>query len=98
MKSKRIIINKFDDINNNYLKITDENNKSYYLEIENGSINCKIITFQGKEVGLQYLETGDFIKIKGNCEKDNLFIIKKIYINTKYDFESESSDDLDFFD
>ena len=49
------------------------------------------------EVGVKYLEIGDIIKIYGNKINFNKFIIKKIFIKTKYRFDSDSSDDYNFY-
>jgi hypothetical protein len=74
----------FDDEN---LILETENGK-FYSPIIKGSIQCNIETFEKKIVPLSYLEKGDLIKIK---IKNN--IILKIYINTKFEVISESSEE-----
>lgn len=94
---KNIIINSF-IFEKNYLNINVKNdNNKYILDIVNGSVDANIKTYDNVNVGLKYLEEGDLIKIKGiNLEK-NKIIIKKIYIKTKYIFNSESSEDLELY-
>ena len=94
---KNIIINSF-IFEKNYLNINVKNdNNKYILNIVNGSVDADIKTYDNINVGLKYLEEGDLIKIKGiNLEK-NKIIIKKIYIKTKYIFNSESSEDLELY-
>jgi hypothetical protein len=65
----------------------DENTK-YFSEITKGSVKCEILNELNKIVPLSYLDDGDLIKMK---VKDN--IIKKIYINSKYQFMSDSSEE-----
>ena len=84
------------DLEDNKFKITNKEEK-YYLEINNGSVDVIVKNNEGDEVGFKYLEIGDKIKIKGYKNKENKIIIKKIYINTKYLFNSESSDDLELY-
>ena len=74
----------FDDEN---LILETENGK-FYSPIIKGSIQCNIETFEKKIVPLSYLEKGDLIKIK---IKNN--IILKIFINTKFEVISESSEE-----
>lgn len=94
---KNIIINSF-IFEKNYLNIDVKNdNNKYILNIVNGSVDANIKTYDNVNVGLRYLEKGDLIKIKGiNLEK-NKIIITKIYIKTKYIFNSESSEDLELY-
>ena len=93
--SEKIIIKKFEK--NNEFLIVNSDNDIYMMEIKNGTIDTKIKNCQGDEVGINYLETGDIVKVKGVKTKLNKFIIKKIYIKTKYVFCSESSEDFDLF-
>ena len=100
MKTKNIKIKEFTIDLPNYMIINDINNNKYYIEIKNGSVQVDIKTDQKVIVGLNYLEENDIIKIKyyENYENNkNNLIIKKIYIRTKYNFNSESSDDLEFY-
>jgi hypothetical protein len=93
-KNIKIISFSFTD---KYLKInTEDNDLNYIININNGSIDADIKTFDKKIVGLKYLEEGDDIKIKGIIN-ENKIIIKKVYIHTKYTFDSESSEDLDLY-
>jgi|TARA_Y100000991_G_scaffold215694_1_gene207510 hypothetical protein len=92
---KKIIIESFENIKN-YL-IIKYKNKPYYLPIKNGSVDIIVKNSDGEEVGLKYLEIGDNIKFKAFQDNENKIIIKKIYISTKYRFNSESSEDLDLF-
>jgi hypothetical protein len=93
--SDKIIIKKFQQ-KDNFL-IVNSDNILYMLEVENGTINTKIKNCQGDLVGINYLEEGDIVKVKGNKYKLNKFIIKKIYIKTKYIFNSESSEEYDLY-
>ena len=96
MKSKKITIKSF-NIKDNYFIITDKYNNEYYLKIIDGSIETEIMNTDNENVGIKYLEENDIIKIYGSNLKSNKFIIKKIYIKTKYQFNSESSDDFDIY-
>ena len=96
MKSKRVLIKSF-DIENNFFIINDKNEEKYFLEIKDGSVNVDVETEEGINVGIKYLEPGDSVKLYGNKINFNKFIIKKIYIKTKYKFDSESSDDFSFY-
>lgn len=93
--SDKIIIKKFQQ-KDNFL-IVNSDNILYMLEVKNGTINTKIKNCQGDLVGINYLEEGDIVKVKGNKCKLNKFIIKKIYIKTKYIFNSESSEEYDLY-
>ena len=96
IKKKNIIIESF-KLNDNHLVLkSDENKVEYMLNIKNGSVDAKIKNCQGDDVGLKYLEKGDLIKIKGYKNSDK-FILKKIYIKTKYLFNSESSEDFEIY-
>lgn len=94
--SKNIIIKSFTH-NNDDLILSNENNIKYLLKVKEGTINVIIKNCQGKEVGIKYLDEGDLIKIKGYKIDKNKIIIKKIYIKTKYLFNSESSDDFELY-
>ena len=94
--STYIKINNF-NITDNIMVLNEEEGKKYFLNIKRGSIDALIKTDEGEEVGLKYLELGDRVKIKGVENEDNKIIIKKIYIKTKYLFNTESSEDLDFY-
>ena len=86
----KIIIKKFNYLDD-YYEIVDNYDKKYYLEIKNGSIECKILTNTKKDVGFQYLDINDLIKIY-YLEVNNKKIIKKIIINEKYDLIIDSDD------
>ena len=79
------------------LILNNENNIKYLLKIKDGTIKVIIKNCQGEEVGINYLEEGDVVKIKGYKIDKNKIIIKKIYIKTKYIFNSESSDDFELY-
>jgi hypothetical protein len=81
-KIKSIIL----DENNMFIEF--ESGDKYYSEIVKGSVKCEIFNEQNKIVPLFYLEEGDLIKMKISENK-----IKKIYINSKYQFMSDSSED-----
>jgi hypothetical protein len=94
--STYIKINNF-NITDNIMVLNEEEGKKYFLNVKRGSIDALIKTDEGEEVGLKYLELGDRVKIKGVENEDNKIIIKKIYIKTKYLFNTESSEDLEFY-
>ena len=75
-------------INDNTLNlITDKG--SYFIDIIKGSINCDIISIDTKKIlPLSYLEIDDLIILKLLKNK-----IKKIYINLKYSFYTDSEDE-----
>lgn len=77
------------------LIIISKKNVEYHLECQEGSVLTPIQTCEGKLVGINYLCLGDIIKIKYFNLNSNKIIIKKIYIKTKYNFDSESSEDSD---
>jgi len=81
-KIKSIIL----DENNMFIEF--ESGDKYSTEIIKGSIQCTIFNEKNKIIPLYYLENGDLIKIKILENK-----IKKIYINSKYQFMSDSTDD-----
>lgn len=81
-KIKSIIL----DENNMFIEF--DSGDKYYSKIIKGSITCKILNEKNKIVPLFYLDEGDLIKIKILKNK-----IKKIYINSKYKFISDSSDE-----
>jgi|UniRef100_A0A6C0ISZ6 hypothetical protein len=96
--SKYITIKSFKFINNQLILNTyNEDANEYIIYIKNGSIDALIKSCQGDEVGLKYLDEGDVVKIKGVNIENNKINIRKIYIKTKYIFNSESSDDLDYY-
>jgi len=76
----------------NKMFIEFETNEIYYSEIIKGSVTCDIFNEQNKIVPLHYLDNGDLIKIKILENK-----IKKIYINSKYQFISDSDSPEDCF-
>lgn len=96
MNKKNIKIKSFTIENNNQLIILDNDNVKNYLICEKGNVITKILTCENTQVGINYLDIGDNIKIKYDNSNSNKIIIKKIYIKTKYDFNTESSDDIEF--
>ena len=96
--SKYIKIKSFNFINNHLVLDTEnKDDTEYIIYIKNGSIDALIKSCQGDEVGLKYLDEGDVVKIKGVKIENNKINIRKIYIKTKYIFNSESSEDLDYY-
>jgi hypothetical protein len=94
--SKNITIKSF-SCDDNFVKLNVDNDKNEYIIIvKDGTVNADIVNSNKQMVGLRYLEDGDLVKIKG-IKKSDKIIIKKIYIETKYNFDSESSEDLDFY-
>lgn len=94
--SKNIIIKSF-SCDDKYVKINVDNDENNYLmKIRDGTVKADIVNSNKQMVGLRYLEDGDMVKIKG-IKNSNKIIIKKIYIETKYNFDSESSEDLDLY-
>jgi hypothetical protein len=81
-KIKSIIL----DENNMFIEF--ETGEKYYSEIIKGSVQCKILNERNKTIPLYYLENGDLIKIKILKNR-----IKKIYLNSKYHFVSDSTDE-----
>lgn len=75
-------------LDENKMNIEFESGDKYYSKIIKGSVTCKILNEKNKIVPLFYLEEGDLIKIKLLENK-----IKKIYINSKYKFISDSSEE-----
>ena len=73
-----------------------ENNKliietykgDYYSDIIKGSVTFKIVNLDNKILPLSYLENEDLVQLK---VKENKII--KIFINLKYEFVSDSSED-----
>lgn len=63
-----------------------ESGDTYFSDIIKGSVSCEIFNDLNKIVPLSYLDEGDLIKLKVLENK-----IKNIYINSKYQFMSDSS-------
>ena len=80
-------------IDENKMFIEFETGQQYYSDIIKGSVQCEIFNEQNKTVPLFNLEEGDLIKMKISENK-----IKKVYINSKYQFISDSSEDGDLID
>ena len=94
--SKNITIDHF-TCDNEFVQLNVKNdNNKYFMLVKDGSVETEILNTNKQMVGLRYLEDGDTVKIKGIKNSDKI-IIKKIYIETKYAFDSESSEDLDFY-
>lgn len=74
-------------IENNKL-IIETYNGDYYSDIIKGSVTFKIVNLDNKILPLSYLENEDLVQLK---VKENKII--KIFINLKYDFVSDSSED-----
>lgn len=86
--SARIIDFKFDD--SNFTLETDKG--SFHSKIKKGCIDCEILSNEKKILPLSYLEKNDLVQLKVDNNK-----ILKIYINLKYEFYSDSSEDEDYF-
>lgn len=96
MSKKNIIIKSFQIEKDNNLSIVDSEKNIYNLICKEGNVSTEIVTCENVNVGINYLEVGDKVKIKFETSNSNKFIIKKIYIKTKYNFNSESSDEIEF--
>tara|TARA_B100001093_G_scaffold500148_1_gene550278 strand:- start:1130 stop:1420 length:291 start_codon:yes stop_codon:yes gene_type:complete len=96
MEKKLLTIKLFKIIDKELIIISNEQ-QEFYLDCINGSVLTEILTCEGKSVGINYLDIGDTVKIKYSNINPNKIIIKKIYIKTKYNFNSESSEDLELF-
>ena len=96
MSKKNIIIKSFQIEKDNNLSIVDSEKNIYNLICKEGNVSTEIVTCENINVGINYLEVGDKVKIKFETSNSNKFIIKKIYINKKYNFNSESSDEIEF--
>lgn len=94
--SKYIIIKSFSFIEDNIKINVDNDTNNYIIQVNDGTAQVKIKKSDGTYTGLQYLEEDDIIKIKGHMIS-NIIIIQKINIDIKYQFNSESSDDLNIF-
>lgn len=85
----KLISTKIKDIKFVENKIILETDKGeYYSDIIKGSISFEIRSTENKILPLSYLENGDLIQIKSSGNK-----IIKIFVNLKYDFISESSEE-----
>ena len=63
------------------------------INIIDGSVDIEIYNSENKYIGFFNLETNDIIKIKYDKIENNYIIPKIIYVNTKYSFISDASDD-----
>lgn len=92
------------EYNGKILKIYNDNNW-YFIELKNQKFKCPIINgtvdivimnYEKNEVGIKYLEIGDLIKIFSFEKSSKKYIIPiKIFINTKYVFNNDSSESED---
>ena len=73
-----------------YIKCIKNNLK---IKVIDGSVDIEIFNSENKYIGFFNLELNDIIKIKYNKIENNYIIPEIIYINTKYDFNSDTSDD-----
>jgi len=62
------------------------------IDIIDGSVNIIIINNNNELVGISYLEKDDIIKILYDEKNKDYVKPIKIYVNTKYNFNSETSD------
>jgi|SaaInlV_165m_DNA_3_1040750.scaffolds.fasta_scaffold120622_1 hypothetical protein len=82
------------DFDNFYIECTDAKLKINIIE---GSVDITIKNDNDDLVGISYLEEDDIIKILYN-NSDNEYIKPiKIYVNIKYEFNSESSESQDLY-
>ena len=85
------------NIENNIFSIESIDNNLYISDIIKGSVNFKIYNDDMMEVNLSNLEEDSFVKVYGKNtkinEKNNI-IIKKIIVQNKYIFDSDSSEDI----
>ena len=70
-----------------------------YFNIIDGTVNINIYNILKNKLGIEYLKVNDVIKIY--YKKKNLYLnkiknIKKIVINSTYEFNDESSDSETF--
>lgn len=84
-KINDIILNK-----KHFILICD--NKKVMIDIIDGTVDIIIKTNEDEVVGYTYLEKNDLIKIIYKKEINEIIFPKKIYVNTKYHFNSESSE------
>ena len=68
--------------------ILDTENGKYYSNIKKGSIKCSLYSYEKKILPLSYLEKDDLVELHIIDKK-----IINIFINIKYVFLSDSSDD-----
>ena len=87
-----IITTKIQDItlNKDYMLVKCKN-FNFNIQIIDGSLDIIVKTTTKELVSYTYLEKNDIIKIL-NKKKSNTILPKIIYVNTKYTFNSESSD------
>jgi len=85
------------NIEDNIFSIESIDNKLYISDIIKGSVNFKIYNEDMIEVNLSNLEEDSCVKVYGKNtkinEKNNI-IIKKIIVQNKYIFDSDSSEDI----
>jgi|TARA_Y100000389_G_C17265112_1_gene415032 hypothetical protein len=89
----KILETKINDIilNQKYFILICDN-KKVMIDIIDGTVDIIIKTNEDEVVGYTYLEKNDLIKIIYKKEINEIIIPKKIYVNTKYNFNSESSE------
>ena len=80
------------ELNEKYLLLKCKKN-NLKINILNGSVDIEIFNSENKYIGFFNLETNDIIKINYEKFENNYLIPKKIYVNTKYDFITDLSDD-----
>ena len=80
------------EINDKYLLLKCKKN-NLKINIINGCVDIEIFNSENKYIGFFNLETNDIIKIKYDKFENNYLIPKIIYVNTKYNFISDASDD-----
>jgi len=87
-----IITTKIQDItlNKDYMLVKCKN-FNFNIQIIDGSLDIIVKTTAKELVSYTYLEKNDIIKVLYK-KKSNTILPKIIYVNTKYTFNSESSD------
>ena len=63
--------------------------KVFKFKIKDGTVDIKIFTFDKEEVGINYLEKDDIIKVE-LVKKNNIYTPSQIFVNTKFVLNSDS--------
>lgn len=90
MKVFQTIIKKI-TYDNNFMLLECEK-KKLKIFIINGNVEIDIFTNENKKVSYSYLENNDHIIVYYKKREDEYVIPHKIFINTKYILNSDSSD------
>lgn len=82
------------NITRDQFTIQGNSNRVFVGSIIKGSVNFKVFNENNDEVCISSIDIGDFIKIYGYENNENI-VIKKVLVKNKYIFNSDSSDDID---